>query len=50
MVAPIYWRRRVISANTIGLGEEDALQKIRSALPIRQDIAYKLTCSKQKRK
>jgi len=35
-----YWRRRVISANTIGFGEGEALQKIRNALPIRQDIAY----------
>jgi hypothetical protein len=41
MVAPIYWRRRVISTNTIGLGEGDALQKIHNALPIRQDIDYK---------
>jgi hypothetical protein len=35
-----YWRRRVVSANTIGTGEVEALQKIRNALPIRQDIAY----------
>jgi hypothetical protein len=37
-----YWRRRVISANTIGFGEGEgeALPKIRNALPIRQDIAY----------
>ncbi len=35
-----YWRRRVISSNTIGLGEGEALQKICTALPIRQDIAY----------
>jgi hypothetical protein len=28
-----YWRRRVISANTIGCGEGEALQKIRNALP-----------------
>jgi hypothetical protein len=35
-----YWRRRVASANTIGIGEVEALQKIRNALPIRQDIAY----------
>jgi hypothetical protein len=33
-----YWR--VISANTIGYGEEEAFQKIRNALLIRQDIAY----------
>jgi hypothetical protein len=33
------WRRRVISANTIGCGEE-ALQKICDALRIRQGIAY----------
>jgi hypothetical protein len=52
MVAPIYWHRRVISANIIGLGEGDALQRICNALPIRQtqDIAYKLSYSKQKRK
>jgi hypothetical protein len=35
-----YWRRRVISANTIGFGEGEALQKICTALPILQDIAY----------
>jgi hypothetical protein len=35
-----YWRKRIISANTIGFGEGEALQKIRNALPIRQDIAY----------
>jgi hypothetical protein len=35
-----YWRRRVISANTIGCGEGEDLQKIRNALPIRQNIAY----------
>jgi hypothetical protein len=38
--APIYWRRRVISTNTIGCGEGKDLQKIRNALLIRQDIAY----------
>jgi hypothetical protein len=36
----VYWRRRVISTNTIGFGDGEALQKIRNALPIRQDIAY----------
>jgi hypothetical protein len=35
-----YLRRPVISANTFGFGEGKALQKIRNALPIRQDIAY----------
>ncbi len=34
-----YWRRCVISVNTIDFGEE-ALKKIRNALPICQDIAY----------
>jgi hypothetical protein len=38
--APIYWRRRVISANTTGCGEGEALQKIHNDLLIRQDIAY----------
>ena len=38
--APIYWRRRVISANTIGCGEGEARQKICNALSIRRDIAY----------
>ncbi len=38
--APIYWRCHVISANIIGLGEGEVLQKICSALPIRRDIAY----------
>jgi hypothetical protein len=39
---PIFWRRRAISANTIG-GEKkegEALPKICNAVPIRQDIAY----------
>jgi hypothetical protein len=40
MSTPIYWRRHVISAKTIGFGEGDALPKICNALPIRQDIAY----------
>jgi hypothetical protein len=35
-----YWRRRFISANTIGFGEGEALQKFCYALPIRQDITY----------
>jgi hypothetical protein len=35
-----YWPRGVFSANTIGFGEGEALQKIFNALPIRQDIAY----------
>jgi hypothetical protein len=35
-----YWRRRVISTNTFGFGEREALQKIRNALPFHQDIAY----------
>jgi hypothetical protein len=35
-----YWRRRVISANTIGFGEVEALQKICNASPFRHDIAY----------
>jgi hypothetical protein len=38
MVPPIYWRRHIISANTIGFGEREAMQKIRNALPIPQDI------------
>jgi hypothetical protein len=33
-----YWRRLIISANTIGFGEGEALQKIFSALPIPQEI------------
>jgi hypothetical protein len=40
MVAPIYWDRHVISANTIGFGEGEALQQIRNALPIPPDITY----------
>ncbi len=39
MVAP-YWSRRIISANTIEVGEGEALQKIFNTFPIRQDIAY----------
>ncbi len=35
-----YWRRSVISANTIGCGEGEALQKICNALHICLDIAY----------
>jgi hypothetical protein len=35
-----HWRRRVISANTIGFREVEALQKVCTALPICQDIAY----------
>jgi hypothetical protein len=35
-----YWRRHIISANTIGFGEGEALQKMCNALPIHQDIAY----------
>jgi hypothetical protein len=35
-----YWRRRVISANTIGFGEGEALQRICNASPIRHDIVY----------
>jgi hypothetical protein len=38
--APIYWRRHVITANTIGVGEGETLPIIRNALPIRQGIAY----------
>ncbi len=34
------WRRCVISANTVGFGKGEALQQIRNALPIHQDIAY----------
>jgi hypothetical protein len=34
----MYWRRSVISANTIGFGEGEILQKIHSAFPICQDI------------
>jgi hypothetical protein len=45
-----YSRNSFISANTIGFGEGDTLQKIRNALLIRQEIAYKLSCSKRKRK
>jgi hypothetical protein len=40
MVAPIYWRRRVISANNIGFGEGEAVKKIYNTFPIHQDIAY----------
>jgi hypothetical protein len=40
MVTPICWRRHVISANTIGVGEEEALQKNHNALPILQDITF----------
>jgi hypothetical protein len=40
MVAPIYWRSRIISANTTGFGEGQALQKISNALPFSLDIAY----------
>jgi hypothetical protein len=35
-----YWRRRVISANIIGFGEVEVIQKICNALPIRHNIAY----------
>ncbi len=37
-----YWRRRFfpLILLIIGFEEGDALQKIRIALPIRQDIAY----------
>jgi hypothetical protein len=35
-----YWRRHVISANTIGFREGEAFQKIRNALPSCQDIAF----------
>jgi hypothetical protein len=45
-----YWSQRVISANTISFGEGEALRKIHSALPIRQDIPYKLSCSNRKQK
>jgi hypothetical protein len=40
MVPQIYWRRHVISAKTIEVGEGEALQKIHIALPIPQDITY----------
>ncbi len=40
VVTPIYWRRRVISANIIGLGEGEALQKMCYTFPIRHNIAY----------
>jgi hypothetical protein len=40
MVPQVYWRGHVISANTIGVGEGEALQKIHNPLPIPQDIAY----------
>jgi hypothetical protein len=45
-----YWRRRIISANTIGFGEGVALQKICIALSVRQDNDYYLSCSKRKGK
>jgi hypothetical protein len=45
-----YWRRGVISANTIGFGEGEILQKIHNVLPICQDITNYLSCSKRKRK
>jgi hypothetical protein len=51
MIPPIYWRRGVISANTIGFGEgEVVMQKIHNVLPFCQDIAYYLSCSKRKLK
>jgi hypothetical protein len=31
MVPPIFWLRHVISANTIGFGEGEALQKLHNA-------------------
>jgi hypothetical protein len=34
------WRRHVIAANTNGVGEGEALQKIHNVLPIPQDITY----------
>ncbi len=40
MFTPLYWHRRVISANTIDFGEGEALQTLCNAFPIRQDIAY----------
>jgi hypothetical protein len=40
MVAPIYWRRHVFSAITIGAGEGKTLQKIHNALPILPHITY----------
>jgi hypothetical protein len=35
MVAPIYWRRHVVSSNTIGVGEAEARQKFHNALRLR---------------
>ncbi len=40
MVPLVYGRRHIISANTIGFGEREALQKIYNDLPIPQDITY----------
>jgi hypothetical protein len=48
MVSLIYWRKLIISANTIGFGEEEALQINPNILPIPCDVAYQLSCSKRK--
>jgi hypothetical protein len=39
MFTPLHWRRRFISANTIGFRKGEALQKLCNTFPIRQDIA-----------
>jgi hypothetical protein len=46
MVPPIFWLRHVISANTIGFGEGEALQKLHNALPFpqRYHLLMKLYC------
>jgi hypothetical protein len=52
MVMPMYWHTHVISVNTVGFGEGKPFKNLQCfAYSLKHRlIAYKLSCSKQKRK